>query len=207
MWFASPSGLVSFDDGRWTTYDKTNTGPTVNVRTLFEDSNHILWVGTSHGLGHFDQGQIKMPLHPPQLLSEDVLSMGEDVRGFLWIVTSDHVLQIDRAKLLSGTLTDNDILSYGLDDGLTETEGVRRDRSLFSDSSGYIWLSLMHSLAVADVNADEGYRRPVRVRIDSVSIEQRISSSRAQSQSTTWSSLPHFSIFGDFSFHASTYSL
>ncbi|RXH58106.1 Sensor histidine kinase VraS [Granulicella sibirica] len=171
LWFASPSGLVSLDDGRWTTYATPNAGTTVNARTLFEDSNHILWVGTSHGVGHFNHGRIEMPFDPPQLLNEEVLSIGEDVRGFLWIVTSAHVLQIDRAKLLSGSIKENDVLSYGLADGLTETEGVRRDRSLFSDSSGHIWLSLMHSLAVADVNADEGYRRPVRVRIDSVSID------------------------------------
>jgi signal transduction histidine kinase len=54
---------------------------------------------------------------------------------------------------------------------LVETEGVRRDRSLVADGSGRIWLSLNHSLAVADGNAARAYRQSVRVRIDSISLE------------------------------------
>jgi signal transduction histidine kinase/streptogramin lyase len=168
MWFASPSGLLSFDGNHWTTYAAPDTDPPPNVRTVFEDSGHVLWVGTSHGLTWFDHRRIEVPHDLPQALDQEVLSIGQDAEGFLWVATAQHVLQIDRAKLLSGTLKENDVLSYGADDGLTETEGVRRDRSLVADLSGRIWLSLSHSLAVADVRAAEGYRRPVGVRVDSV---------------------------------------
>ena len=171
MWFASPSGLVSFDGDHWMTYGAADTEPSLNVRTVFEDSNHVLWVGTSHGLARFEHNQIE-PLHDvPRALSEEVLSIGQDTQGSLWVVTDRHILQMDRSKLLSGTLEKDDVLSYGADDGLTETALVRRDRSLVSDSSGRIWLSLLHSLAVADVREAEGYLQPVRVRIDSVSPE------------------------------------
>ena len=168
MWFASPSGLICFDGDHWTTYGASHHDPPLNVRTVFEDPDRMLWVGTSHGLARFDGGQIEVPRGLPQALGEEVLSIGQDAQGFLWVVTDQHVLQVDRAKLLSGTLKDNDVLSYGADDGLIEAEGVRRDRSLVSDSSGRIWLSLPHSLAVADVKAAEGYRLPVGVRIDAV---------------------------------------
>jgi signal transduction histidine kinase len=50
-----------------------------------------------------------------------------------------------------------------------ETEAVRRDRSLVSDSFGRIWISLLHSLAVADVTEAKGYSAPVRVRVDLMS--------------------------------------
>lgn len=169
MWFASPSGLVSFDGRRWTTYGADGTQPPPNVRTVFEDSGHVLWVGTSHGLARFDHGQIEMLRGLPQALTEEVLGIGQDDLGFLWVVTAQHVLQVNRARLLSGTLTEDDMLSYGADDGLLETEGMRRDRSLVTDPLGRIWLSLPHSIAVADVKAAADYRWHAGVRIDSVS--------------------------------------
>jgi ligand-binding sensor domain-containing protein/signal transduction histidine kinase len=171
MWFASSSGLVSFDGKHWATYHGVDTGPPLNVRTVFEDSSHVLWIGTSHGLARFKDNQVEALRDLPQLLSEEILSIGQDARGFLWVVTDQHVLQIDRAKLVSGTLENEDVLSYGAGDGLAEIEGIRRHRSLVSDPSGRIWLSSLHSLAVADVKKAEAYLQTVHVRIDSVSTE------------------------------------
>ena len=171
LWFASPSGLVTFAGGRWVTYRRPDTDPPANVRTVFEDSSHIIWIGTSHGIAWFDQGRIRVPSRAPHALNEEVLSIGQDAQGFLWMATAEHVLQIDRARLLDGSLTDSDVESYGPDDGLNETKGVRRDRSLVTDLSGRIWLSLSRSLAVADMREAETYGRAVRVRIESVSPE------------------------------------
>ena len=169
MWFASPSGLVSFSANHWTTYGASGAEPSPNVRTVFEDSSHILWIGTSHGLARFDHGRIEVSHGLTQALAEEVLGIGQDAQGFLWVATAHHVLRVDRGQLLSGTLTEKDVLSYAAEDGLLETEGVRRDRCLVSDSSGRIWLSLPHSIAFADVQAADGYRWPASVRIDSVS--------------------------------------
>ncbi len=178
MWFALPSGLVSFDGDRWLTHKAADNEPVVNIRTLFEDSGHVLWIGTSHGLARLGGDHIEILHALPQVFNEEILSIGQDAQGFLWAVTDQHVLQIDRTKLLSGTLKDEDVLSYGADDGLTETEGVRRHRSLVSDSSGHIWLSLLHSVAVADVREAVGYRRQVGVRIESISTEGGSSQSK-----------------------------
>jgi len=172
MWFASPSGLLCFDGQHWTVYTAkdTRTEP-LNIRTAFEDSGHLLWIGTSRGLARLSQGEIDLLSDLPPALEEEVLGIGQDKLGFLWIVTTQQVLRVDRSKLLSGSLGKDDVQSYGADDGLTETDGVRRDRSLVSDSAGRIWLSLPHSLAVADVGMADAYRMPVRVRIDSVVID------------------------------------
>jgi len=169
MWFASPSGLVSFAADHWTTYSANTAEPSPNVRTVFEDSGKNLWIGTSHGLARFEHGRIEISDDLPQVLTEEVLGIGQDAQGFLWVATAHHVVRVDRGPLLSGTLSEKDVLSYAAEDGLLETEGVRRDRSLVSDSSGRIWLSRQHSLAFADVQAADGYRWPASVRIDSVS--------------------------------------
>ncbi|WP_263356742.1 ligand-binding sensor domain-containing protein [Acidicapsa ligni] len=171
MWVASSGGLAHFTGEHWLKYGSPQTDLPPGIRTVFEDSSHVLWIGTSHGIARFNNGRIDVPPGLPQALSEEVLSIGEDAQGFLWVSTSGHVLQVDRTKMLNGTLNENDVLSYGVDDGLSETKGVRRDRSLVSDSSGRIWLSLPHSLAVADPREAEGYNKAVRVRIESVSAD------------------------------------
>jgi ligand-binding sensor domain-containing protein/signal transduction histidine kinase len=178
MWFATAGGLVSFDGQQWMTYQSADTGPPLNVRTIFEDSSHVLWVGTPHGLARFNEGQIEPLRALPQVLNEEILSIGQDPQGFLWIVTDQHVLRMDPKALLAGGLKNEDIVSFNTDDGLIETEGVRRHRSLVSDSSGRIWLSFLHSLAVADVSAAEAYHQPVRVRIDSIATEGASSQSK-----------------------------
>lgn len=180
MWFATPTGLACFDGRNWSTYGDTGSIVPLSVKTLFEDSNNVLWIGTSRGLARLQNGHIEVPNNLPDNLTEDVLGINEDAHGFLWILTSDRVLQVDRRKLIAGNLTTTDVLSYGTDDGLIETRGSRRDRPVVSDPSGRIWISLAHSLAVADMAAAENYRRPGRVRIDAVSLEGGAASQRDQ---------------------------
>jgi signal transduction histidine kinase len=60
---------------------------------------------------------------------------------------------------------------YGLDDGLTETRGIRRDRSVVADAQGRIWFSLLHSVSFANPQEAEGYLHPVGVRFESISRE------------------------------------
>ena len=104
--------------------------PSRNVRSLFEDAEHVLWIGTSTGLGRLLDGHIEVPLSLPGPLREEVLGIVEDKRGALWIATSDHVLQVNRDRLMAGSLDDTGLLSYGTKDGLLAMEGVRRDRTV-----------------------------------------------------------------------------
>jgi signal transduction histidine kinase/ligand-binding sensor domain-containing protein len=171
MWFTSSGGLLSFDGAHWVTYPAAAAIPRPDLLTVFEDSGHVLWVGTSRGLARFEGHQIEVMPNLPQVLTEEILSIAQDSMGFLWFVTGQHVLQIDPVKLMSGNLQKEDVVSYVGDDGLIETQGVRRNRSLVSDHSGKIWFSSLHSLAVADVAGATGYSQPASARIDSVSAD------------------------------------
>ena len=62
-----------------------------------------------------------------------IAGVASDERGSLWIATSNRVLRVPRDKLLRGELTDADVRSYGLPDGLHSVEGVRRHRSVVVD--------------------------------------------------------------------------
>jgi signal transduction histidine kinase/ligand-binding sensor domain-containing protein len=169
MWFATPSGLASFAGGRWMNRSASDGLPSSDVRSIFEDSRQVLWIATSGGLAFLRSGRVGVPHKLPEPLREDVFGIAEDKRGFLWFATSDHVLQVDRDRLLTGALDKSDVQSYGTADGLQGVEGVRRERSVVVGPLGQVWISLNRGLAVADPEILLRYSAPVTVRIESVS--------------------------------------
>ena len=150
MWFATPSGLSSFSNGQWRTYTTVEGLPSPEVNCLFEDSSGTLWSGTSAGLAFFASNRFQVPHESPDVLREQIVGMAEDKSGRFWIATSDHVLRVPRDKLLSGVVKAVDVREYDQADGLESTEGVKRSRSVVSDSAGRIWFSLSSGLSVVN---------------------------------------------------------
>ena len=150
MWFATPNGLGSFSIGRWRTYATVDGLPSPEVDCLFEDSSGTLWSGTSVGLAFFASNRFEVPHESPDVLREQIVGMTEDKRGRFWIATSGHVLRVPRDKLLSGVVKAIDVREYSQADGLESAKGVKRSRSVVSDSAGRIWFSLSSGLSVVD---------------------------------------------------------
>jgi serine phosphatase RsbU (regulator of sigma subunit) len=150
MWFATPSGLSSFSNGQWRTYTTVEGLPSPEVNCLFEDSSGTLWSGTSAGLAFFASNGFQVPHESPDVLREQIVGMAEDKSERFWIATSDHVLRVPRDKLLRGVVKAVDTREYDQADGLESTEGVKRSRSVVSDSAGRIWFSLSNRLSVVN---------------------------------------------------------
>jgi PAS domain S-box-containing protein len=150
MWFATPNGLSSFANGQWRTYRTAEGLPSPEVNCLFEDSSGTLWSGTSAGLAFFASHHFRVPHESPEVLREQIVGMAEDKNGRFWIATSNHVLRVSREKLLSGVVKEGDVREYGQADGLESSEGVKRSRSVVSDSAGRIWFSLSSGLSVVN---------------------------------------------------------
>jgi ligand-binding sensor domain-containing protein/signal transduction histidine kinase len=150
MWFGTPSGLSTLANGQWRTYSLQDGLPSNTVNCLFEDSARVLWIGTSAGLAYFQMGRMHTLQEVPESLREQIVGMAEDKSGRFWIATSDHVLRVPRDKLQSGVVTAADVREYGQADGLESTEGVKRSRSVVSDSAGRIWFSLSSGLSVVN---------------------------------------------------------
>jgi signal transduction histidine kinase len=91
--------------------------------------------------------------------------------GSLWFTTSDHVLRVNRERLLSDSLSDTDVQSYGIDDGLQAVEGSGRDGSVVADRQGRIWISNKSGLSMADPMVISKNSVPVAVRIESISAD------------------------------------
>jgi PAS domain S-box-containing protein len=174
MWFATPSGLSSFSNGRWRTYTTVEGLPSPEVNCLFEDSSGTLWSGTSAGLAFFGSGHFQVPNESPDVLREQILGMADDKSGRFWIATSHHVLRVPRDKLLSGVVKAVDVHEYDQADGLESTEGVRRSRSVVSDSAGRIWFSLSSGLSVVDPSQIKDNSVPALPHIEAITADNNI---------------------------------
>jgi signal transduction histidine kinase len=171
MWFATPRGLSSFSNGQWRTYTTVEGLPSPEVNCLFEDSSGTLWSGTSAGLAFFASNRFQVPHESPDVLRERIVGMAEDKSGRFWIATSDHVLRVPRYKLLSGVVKAVDAREYDHTDGLESTEGVKRSRSVVSDSAGRIWFSLNHGLSVVDPSQINDNSVPALPHIEAITAD------------------------------------
>jgi PAS domain S-box-containing protein len=150
MWFATPGGVSSFLNGQWRTYTTAEGLPSPEVNCLFEDSSGTLWSETSAGLAFFASNHFQILHEAPEVLREPIVGMAEDGGGRFWIATSAHVLRVPRDKLLSGVVNAADIREFDQTDGLESSQGVKRSRSVVSDSAGRIWFSLSSGLSVVN---------------------------------------------------------
>jgi ligand-binding sensor domain-containing protein len=150
MWFGTPKGLSAMSQKGWRTYTAKDGLPSEDVDCLLQDSTSILWIGTAEGLAHLSDGQVHVPRGVPESLHAPIFGIEEDKNGRLWVATSDHVLRVPRDRLLSGVVKALDVREYDQADGLESTEGVKRSRSVVSDSAGRISFSLSSGLSVVD---------------------------------------------------------
>ena len=171
MWFATPSGLSSFSSDQWRTYTTKEGLPSPEVNCLFEDSSGTLWSGTSSGLAFFASNHFQVPNGSPDVLREEILGMVEDNSGRFWIATSHHVLHVPRDKLLSGVVKTVEVHEYDEADGLESTEGVKRSRSVVSDSAGRIWFSLSSGLSVVNPSQINDNSVPALPHIETITAD------------------------------------
>lgn len=171
MWFATSDGLSALTGSRWRTYQAQDGLPVDNVSCLLEDAAGVLWAGTAKGLAYLSDGGFKRPAAAYASLQEPVLGMADDRNGSLWIATSNHVLRVARDKLMNGNLYDADVREFGLTDGLHGVEGVRRHRSVVTDSLGRIWFSLNRGLSVVSPGRLTIASAPPIVHVQTVSAD------------------------------------
>jgi signal transduction histidine kinase len=150
VWFATPTGVSALTPGGWRRYTRADGLPANDASTLFEDSARRLWIGTSAGLAYVEQGQLQVPAAVPAALGRAVVGLAEDRLGWLWIATTERVLRVRLEKLAGSVVSEAEVTEYGVEDGLTALEGVRRFRSLVADPRGRVWMATIRGLAAAD---------------------------------------------------------
>ena len=171
MWFGTPDGLNALSIGKWRVFTVRDGLPANDVNCLLTDREDVVWIGTASGLAFLRAGLVQLPAAVPASLHEPIYGMAEDGNGRLWIATSNHVLAVKRDKLAGGGDARNDVREYGLEDGLQGMEGVRRQRSVFSDTFGRVWFSTNRGISVVDTKRSVDSSAPAIVRIDGLTAD------------------------------------
>jgi signal transduction histidine kinase/ligand-binding sensor domain-containing protein len=173
MWFGTPNGLSVLSNGHWRTYTSRDGLPPGTVNSLLEDSAGVLWIGTANGLAFLNSGTIQAPREVPESLHEQIYGIEEDKIGALWIATSNHVLRINRDKLLGLTVSDADVREYGFADGLGGLEGVKRYRSVVTDSLGRVWFSTNRGISFINPTRVMASSAPAIVHVEGIAADGR----------------------------------
>jgi signal transduction histidine kinase/sugar lactone lactonase YvrE len=174
IWFATPNGASVKSSAGWRRYSTADGLPSNDINTLFEDSARTVWLGTAAGLAVIHDNRVQSQQGVPALLRASVLGLAEDPLGGLWIAATNHVLRVDRDKLLRGTLGADDMREFGAADGLLEAEAIKRQRILTADSRGRVWLSTNGGLVMADPRrVTAAAMAPALVEVEDVSADGR----------------------------------
>lgn len=173
VWIATPNGLQSFAHEQWRAYSDADGIPPGRVNCLTRDSAGVLWIGTDAGLAFIRNGRLQIPRDTPRSLLEPVLGIADDNRGSLWIATSVHVLRAPRVTLLGDAAGQGEIREFGPADGIKDTAGIRRQRSIVNDSLGRIWLSLHGGISVVDPARINTRSAPAIIHIQAVTADGR----------------------------------
>ncbi|WP_433966861.1 two-component regulator propeller domain-containing protein [Tunturiibacter gelidiferens] len=171
IWFGTPKGVSAMSQKGWRTYTGNDGLPSEDVNCLLQDSTRILWIGTAEGLAYLSDGHVHIPRGVPGSLQAPIFGIEEDKNGWFWIATSDHVLRVSRDKLLSGVVKAADVREYDQADGLESTEGVKRSRSVVSDSAGRIWFSLSGGLSVVNASQINDNSVPALPHIEAITAD------------------------------------
>jgi PAS domain S-box-containing protein len=174
MWFGTPNGVSAISQKRWRNYTVTDGLPSGDVNCLLQDSMGHLWIGTAEGLAYLSDGHVHVPGAVPDSLRAAIFGVAQDKNGWLWIATAGKVLQLNRSKLLKDAMGDGDVREYGLADGLESTEGVKRSRSVVSDSAGRIWFSLTGGVSVVNPSRISDNSVPALPHIEAITADNNI---------------------------------
>jgi len=99
-----------------------------SIRSLLEDRDGAVWIGTEHGLSQYKNGEFVHDAMTAALRDEKVWALHQDVDGGLWIGTRTHGLYRFRNGQLSHYTTANGLASDSI-------------YSILEDKQGHFWFS------------------------------------------------------------------
>lgn len=179
LWFGTYGGLARFKNGQFTSYTKTEGLAGNRVRSIYEDAEGTLWVGTyDDGLSRFRDGKFFNYRTEHGLFNNGVFQILEDRRGYFWIGCNKGIYRVSHHELnemADGRLAHLKSIAFGKDDGMLSTEcNGGRQPSGFVAQDGKLWFPTMGGVVVVDPEAAQVNKLPPPVLIESVRLERSL---------------------------------
>ncbi len=141
LWLATRAGLSRFNGINFHTYTKDDGLSSHNIATLYVDSRHRLWIGTTDaGLQLFDRSSFKQYGPDQGLDAQSIAGISEDKDGKVWLATGNGVYY----------LTDTSVEKYGALPDISYT-------TIIHTPSGDLWAGTQDSGAY-NVSESEIFR-------------------------------------------------
>jgi len=181
LWFGTDAGLSLFRDGKFVNYDlqaSSHDGPGMgSVVVIYEDADHLLWVGTyGGGLKRFQNGRFDGITTRQNLFDDTIWSIREDDLGNFWMSSNKGIFRAKRSELMAvadGTLSQVESQSYGVADGMESSEcnGFNQSSS-WKTKDGKLLFACLKSVVVVDPEHLPHNPLQPPVVIESVTINQ-----------------------------------
>ena len=179
LWFGSyGGGLCQFRDGKFTVFTTRDGLSNNRARSLLEDADGVLWIGTEHGLNRFKGGRFFAFTTKEGLLDNLVNHLSEDGFGNFWISCNRGIYRVSRKELndvAEGKAETVRYAAYGEADGMlsSETKGETQPAG-WRGRDGQLWFPTTKGLVVIDPKAIQDNKIPPPMVIEQVLVNDEI---------------------------------
>jgi signal transduction histidine kinase/CheY-like chemotaxis protein/ligand-binding sensor domain-containing protein len=182
LWFGTDTGLSLFRDGKFINYElqaSSHDGPGMGtVSVIYEDADHVLWVGTyGGGLKRYQDGKFASITMRQGLFDDTVWGIREDGLGNFWMSSNRGIFRAKKSELMAvadGKLSQVESQSYGVAEGMESSEcNGGSQYSSWKTKDGKLLFACLKSVVVVD--PDHLPYNPLEppVVIESVTINQK----------------------------------
>jgi len=128
LWIGGHWGIASFNQGKFyaiTTTEPTGvaTGP---VEAIYEDGDHVLWIGTSgSGLLRYQNGTFTRFTQKDGMFDDNIWAVLEDASGYLWMSSNRGIVRVRKSELnefAAHRVKSVSYQSFGAADGMLNAE-------------------------------------------------------------------------------------
>ena len=182
LWFGTDAGLSLFRDGKFINYDLPEApmkGPGMGsqVLVIYEDAEHVLWLGTyGGGLKRFKDDKFVSLTTSEGLADDTTWSILEDDLGYFWMSSNLGISRVKKSDLVAfadGKLSKVVSQSYGLADGMESTEcNGGTQYSAWKTRDGKLLFACLKSVVVVDPNSLQPNQLAPPVVVEGVKINQ-----------------------------------
>ncbi len=158
LWIGTSSGLNQMTAGRIAPFEGAEWFAGINIRSLYEDGDETLWVGTyGRGLMRLRDGHVNVYTVRDGLHDDGVWSILEDARGFLWMSSDRGVFRVAKSELeaiAEGRQRLLNSIVYGVADGMKTAEGNGAGKPAgWQSHDGRMWFATQRGVVVVDPEA------------------------------------------------------